>query len=486
MRSRRARFALAAAVLLVVGGLALGLVSGVFGRLTGSGTGATSTPAPPSVLTSTDPSGHVGRRTTAPTPSAQDDLPAVLTAAGGSDVVESKSELARRIAAVDTNGMGGSWTGVVVDVDSKRVLYGHNRDRGYTPASTMKLLTTVSALELLGPEHRFTTSVVAGGPHGRASNKIVLVGGGDPYLALKTVDRYPTRASLTALAKSTATALKKAGRTKVTLGYDTSLFSGPERNPRWPGAYADQVTSISPLWVDEGRTSGYSPGPRVEDPAATAAKAFASALEKRGVDVTTIRHTTAARGAERVAAVSSMPVAQIVEQLLLSSDNDAAEVMFRQVARAAGQPASFAGGVVAVRKTLTSLGIWEVGTKIYDGSGLARENKVSADVLTRAVRVAMAPDRPRLRSLLTGMPTASVDGSLRLRFADDAGKPGRGVLRAKTGTLSKVHSLAGYVLTKDGSLVAFAFVANDVKNDFASAKWLEHVTAAVAACGCKA
>ncbi len=482
MRSRRARLALAAGVLLVVGAVAMGLVSGFFTGVFGSGAGSsTSTPgAGVSGRATPGPTGSVPAAPT-PTPTPQDVLPAVLSAAGPTDVAESSTELAKRIAAVDTNGMGGSWTGAVVDVGSGTTLFGHNQARGYTPASTMKLLTSVSALQLLGPQHRFTTAVVAG-----TGSQIVLVGGGDPYLALKTVDRYPTRASITTLAGSTAAALKKAGRTKVSLGYDTSLFSGPARHPRWPGTYADQVTSISPLWVDEGRSLGYSPGPRVADPAGAAAKAFAAALEKKGIEVTTTTRTTAPAGAARLAAVTSMPVSQIVEQLLLSSDNDAAEVMFRQVARAAGQPASFDGGAVAVRKALTTLGVWEDSTRIYDGSGLARDDKVSADVLARVVRVATAEDRPRLRALLTGLPTASVDGSLRYRFGDEAGRAGRGVLRAKTGTLTKVHSLAGYVLTRDGSLLAFAFVANGMKNEYASVKWLEHVTAAVASCGCRA
>ncbi|MGI8459783.1 MAG: D-alanyl-D-alanine carboxypeptidase/D-alanyl-D-alanine endopeptidase, partial [Propionibacteriaceae bacterium] len=440
-----------------------------------------STPTPGPGVAASATLGTARPRQAAPAPTPEDVLPPVLAAAGETDVAESTAELARRIAAVDTHGMGGSWTGAVVDVDSGTTLYGHNRSRAYTPASTMKLLTSVSALQLLGPQHRFTTSVVAG-----SGSRIVLVGGGDPYLALKTVDRYPTRASLTTLANSTAAALKKAGRTKVSLGYDTSLFSGPARNPRWPSAYGDQVTSISALWVDEGRSSGYSPGPRVDDPAGTAAQAFATALEKKGVQVAATTKVTAPRGAARLAAVDSMPVSQIVEQLLLSSDNDAAEVMLRQLALAAGHPGSFSGGVAAVQETLTTLGVWADNTRIYDGSGLARDNKVSADVLTHVVRVAAAADRPRLRALLTGLPTASVDGSLRLRYGDDAGRAARGVLRAKTGTLTKVHGLAGYVLTKDGSVLAFAFVVNDMKKEYASVKWLDHVTAAVAGCGCRA
>ncbi|HET7356295.1 MAG TPA: D-alanyl-D-alanine carboxypeptidase, partial [Nocardioidaceae bacterium] len=115
-----------------------------------------------------------------------------------------------------------------------------------TPASTMKLLTTTAALEALGPDHRFTTSVVAGD----TSKQIVLVGGGDPLLeagpATEPSQTYPARADLQTLATSTARSLTDIGRTRVHLRYDASLFSGPAVNRHWPAHYVPDGV-VSPI-----------------------------------------------------------------------------------------------------------------------------------------------------------------------------------------------------------------------------------------------
>jgi D-alanyl-D-alanine carboxypeptidase/D-alanyl-D-alanine-endopeptidase (penicillin-binding protein 4) len=192
--------------------------------------------------------------------------------------------VAGRIKAVSRAGVGGVYSGSVVDVGTGRTLYAHRAGAAEIPASVNKLLTSAAVLSELGPEHRFTTKVVTSG-----RKRIILVGGGDPYLASKTTSTtYPARASIVDLADETAAALKKAGRRSVALGYDATLFTGPSWNPTWPTGYADQVTRTSALWVDEGRLAGGSPGPRTSDPAGQAAKAFAAALKKHGIKVTAV------------------------------------------------------------------------------------------------------------------------------------------------------------------------------------------------------
>ncbi len=123
------------------------------------------------------------------------------------------------------------------------------------PASTTKLLTATAALEVLGPDTRFETRVVRG-----SGRRIVLVGGGDPLLSRTPDtgdDAWPHRADVVGLARQTAQALKDAGRTRVTLSYDDSLFSGPAVNPHWPNDYVPDgvVSPITALWLDEGRAA---------------------------------------------------------------------------------------------------------------------------------------------------------------------------------------------------------------------------------------
>jgi serine-type D-Ala-D-Ala carboxypeptidase/endopeptidase (penicillin-binding protein 4) len=358
------------------------------------------------------------------------------------------------------------------------VLYAHNATHPQIPASTMKLLTATAALSILGPDHAFKTSVVS-----PQRGQIILVGGGDPYLAGKGSADYPKRATISGLARETASELKQDKITKVRLGYDASLFRGPAWNPHWPSFYGGDVSRTSALWVDEGRVGASIP--RYRDPAKEAATAFSAALSKQGIKVTTTQQARAPESAPVVASVSSMRLERIVEQMLMVSDNDAAEVLFRQAAIGAGKPGSIAEAIKVVKSELTELGIWAPGMTIKDGSGLARETRVSADSMVKLLRLAAGNEHPELRAVITGLPVAGVEGSLRVRFFDDQSLAGRGVVRGKTGTLNKVRALAGVIRTNDGSLLAYAFLINKPKNEFNAMVWLDRVTTAISTCGCR-
>jgi D-alanyl-D-alanine carboxypeptidase/D-alanyl-D-alanine-endopeptidase (penicillin-binding protein 4) len=101
------------------------------------------------------------------------------------------------------------------------------------------------------------------------------------------------------------------------------------------------------------------------------------------------------------------------------------------------------------------------------------------------LRLAAEPERPELRAVLTGLPVAGVEGSLRGRFGEPRSAAGIGLVHGKTGTLRQVHSLAGVVRSVDGSLMVFAFLVNNTSNDFAATVWLDRVTAALSGCGCR-
>lgn len=492
------RLAVAVVALVVVSAVALGLMTTTFGgslsadssvgrenEASGSTGGATSTGSASSPTTSSGPaesSPGVSNATPGdPATDAPTALPrAVLPAAPPGDRPDAAA-VAARIRAVSRAGVGGVYSGSVVDVGTGKTLFGHRSGAAEIPASVNKLLTSAAVLSELGPEHRFTTEVVASG-----KKQIILVGGGDPYLATRTTaSTYPARASVADLAKKTAGALKKAGRTSVTLGYDATLFTGPAWNPTWPSGYGDQVTPTSALWVDEGRLAGVSPGPRTSDPAGQAARAFATALRKQGIKVTDVARAEADRGDTRIAAVSSMPLERIVEQVLMSSNNDGAEVLLRQLAVAGGRSGSISEGRRQLRTTLTGLGAWHDDTVVRDGSGLSRDNRIGADTLSRLLRLAATDDHPQLRALITGLPVAGVEGSLKGRFSADDTVTARGMVRGKTGTLRQVYSLAGFVRTTDGTLVAYAFITNGATGEFAAKTWLDRVATAVAGCGCR-
>jgi serine-type D-Ala-D-Ala carboxypeptidase/endopeptidase (penicillin-binding protein 4) len=379
--------------------------------------------------------------------------------------------------------LGRDVLATVADLDG-RLLFSSGTGEAI-PASTTKLLTTTAALETLGPDHTFATTVVSGGP-----GRIVLVGGGDPFLASKPVDpqgsTYPRRADVDSLARATARALADAGRTRVRVGYDASLFSGPEVNPHWPDTYVPEgvVAPITALWVDEGRpASGFG---RVDDPAATAASVFAAALARRGIDVVGVpTPRRAGPDATELARVTSAPLSQIVERVLDVSDNEAAEVLSHQVGLARTGRGSFDTGARSVLQVLDGLGVPTDGAEVYDGSGLSREDRLDPDTLAAVVELAARTDHPELRAVVTGLPVAGFTGSLDHRFTDGDGA-GRGLVRAKTGTLSGVSALAGTVTDRDGRPMVFVVMADRVAlvDTLAARDALDGVAAALAACSC--
>jgi len=380
---------------------------------------------------------------------------------------------------------------VAVDVDqlSDGTSVFQHGDNLVTPASTMKLLTTTAALETLGPDHRFTTSVVSG----ENPREVVLVGGGDPLLeAGPPADPsqvYPARADLQTLALSASRSLKAVGRTKVRLLYDATLFTGPAVNPHWePNYIPDNVVSpISALWVDEGRAAPGSPE-RSRDPAKAAAGLFAKDLAQHGITVLgRPRPGTAPEKATSLGKVTSAPLSQIVEHILEVSDNEGAEVLARQVAVAEGLPASFDGATQAVRQVLASIGIDTSADTILDGSGLSRHDRLTPQTLLSVLGTDAQPGHAQLRPVITSLPVAGFTGSLAYRF-QDAPRAGLGVVRAKTGTLTSVSGLAGMVTTRDGAVLDFVAVANGFKPKYT---WwvrdrLDQIGAALARCSCTA
>ncbi|MFI0818984.1 D-alanyl-D-alanine carboxypeptidase/D-alanyl-D-alanine-endopeptidase [Streptomyces sp. NPDC021098] len=379
---------------------------------------------------------------------------------------------------LDDPALGADRSASVVDVTTGQQVFGTGAKDAVVPASTIKLATGAAALSTLGPDHRIKTTVVQGGDGG-----IVLVGGGDPTLTARAAKGTDSPASLRALADGTARALKKRGTASVRLGYDTSLYSGPKLHPIGPN---ENISPVTPLMADEGRMddSDHGPAARAEDPAADTAGAFASLLRDRGVKVTgDPRPQEAGKHPGALATVRSQPLSALVERMLTNSDNDIAEALARQTAVASGEPASFDGAAKAVTARLKKLRLPLSGARIADGSGLDREDHVSAALLAQVLVRAADIGHPELRPLLTGLPVAGFSGTLRTRYGADT--VGRGVVRAKTGTLTGVNTLAGSVVDADGRLLVFAFMTNGTTDPQGAQRALDTMASALANCGCR-
>jgi D-alanyl-D-alanine carboxypeptidase/D-alanyl-D-alanine-endopeptidase (penicillin-binding protein 4) len=412
-----------------------------------------------------------------------------------------RSALASPLSAA---ALGPGVLALVADPVTGRVLLSEQGSQLATPASTTKLATSTAALAVLGPGARFRTRVV----RGPTANSIILVGGGDPTLAVNAypAQDYPAPATLAALAGATARALKSQrqlkgqGRPSVSVGYDTSLYTGPLLAPGWPESYVSSgnVTPIVSLEVDQGRLTAagapedsddpYNLRARATDPAGMAAASFAALLGADGIHVAgTPAAQTAPAHATTLASVSSPPLSAIVQQMLTESNNVIAENLARQVALATGEPASFSGAAAAVTSELRRLGV-SSGLHLVDGSGLSPQDAIAPATLVRVLELAIT--RPRLRALLAGLPVAGFSGTLSAGQSVFSGIGGAalGSVRAKTGNLGTVTALAGLVSDKNGVTLVFAFMADQIPSAGAlteAATAIDQAAAVLAGCGCR-
>jgi len=409
-----------------------------------------------------------------PAPSAA----SVLTGLGGATGAGRPGPDAQALAdtldpLLEDPALGARRSAAVVDIATGERLYGTAADEPLIPASTTKIATAVAALSALGADHRLTTRAV----FEPDTKELILVGGGDPTL---TADRDAEgRASLRTLAAQTAAALEKKDVRAVTLSYDTTLYAGSGLHPIGVNGNLARVTA---LMADEARTddSTSGPAPRHPDPAAEATRAFAEFLETEGVKTTAPGPSKATGRADTLATVSSPPLSALVEQMLTHSDNDLAEALARQTAIATGERADFAGAGRAIEARLKKLGLPVEGAVIKDGSGLDREDRLTASLLTALLATAADPAHPELRPTLTGLPVAGFTGTLTSRYTDGAA----GLVRAKTGTLTGVNTLAGTVVDKSGRVLAFALLTTDTTDPHAAQSALDRTATALAACAC--
>jgi D-alanyl-D-alanine carboxypeptidase/D-alanyl-D-alanine-endopeptidase (penicillin-binding protein 4) len=364
-----------------------------------------------------------------------------------------------------------------VDAETGEVLLARGSGTPVVPASTNKILTAAAILTKVGTDRRLATRAVAGAVAG----DVVLVGGGDPTLAAGTPASYTGAARLDRLAAQVKAAHAAPRRVVI----DGSLFAGPTTGPGWDPdivrfGFGAPVTALT---VDGGRADPKS-DVRDPNPDLVAGRAFARAL---GLPPSAVVRGRAPAKAAVLGVVWSPPMLSMVEQMLTRSDNLLAENLARQVALAAGRPASFAGAAAAVRDALGTLGLDVTAERLADGSGLSRANRLTTRLLTAVLTMAGGNDHPALRGLLTGLPVAGYSGTLAERYAAAPARSAAGLVRAKTGTLTGVNGLAGVVLDSGGRRLAFAFVANGVRlgGGDAAELALDRAGATLAACGCR-
>ncbi|MCI7551427.1 MAG: D-alanyl-D-alanine carboxypeptidase/D-alanyl-D-alanine-endopeptidase [Actinomycetaceae bacterium] len=327
------------------------------------------------------------------------------------------------------------------------------------PASVTKILTETASLIELGADATFPTTVQ------RAGEDLYLVGGGDVLLGAGESDPNSTvgYAGLATLAQSAAQGLQSAGITSATVHVDTSLFSG--------GAYASGVKEENRMWVMEAspiaiNRSHNSDSMPTPDPAGVAGRTFAEALSTQGITATFDGVGVAPDESQEIARVESAPLRQILEVMSKESDNTLADTLARLVAIHHGSDSTFDNIQGTFIDIFTEAG-WPVdGLILRDGSGLSEDNRIAPQLLAKILhdtwQCMASGEVCALESLPFSLPVATVDGTLTQRYWNT---PLAGQVWAKTGSLSTVRSLAGYVYTDAGRPLAFAIIVSDYPED---------------------
>jgi D-alanyl-D-alanine carboxypeptidase/D-alanyl-D-alanine-endopeptidase (penicillin-binding protein 4) len=323
---------------------------------------------------------------------------------------------------------------MVYDLTADQVLYERNSRQLMRPASTMKLLTAITALDYLGSDYLFSTRLHYTGQidNGVLRGNIFCVGGFDPMVSDGDINAMA--GNLRAMGIDRVEGYIVADQSmKDTLSYGEG-WCWDDKNPR-----------LLPLTV--GRKD-----------------VFPERLQRELADVGVA--TDAVVLANGTCPVQSTLVCQschtmdqVLERMMKMSDNFYAEAMFYQIAAAAGKgPARADAAVEVVRQLIRRLGLDDSIYRIADGSGLSLYNYLSAELETQLLRYAWRNGHIYAH-LAPSLPVAGVDGTLKKRMLKTAAK---GNVHAKTGTLTGISSLAGYCTAANGHTLAFAIINQGV------------------------
>lgn len=328
------------------------------------------------------------------------------------------------------------------------------------PASTMKLVTGAGALLQLGPSFRFETTVVAGPETVRRGKALVgpiyLKGAGDPVLATRSYASAFLGGRATRMS-GLALPLRRRGVRLVRgpIVADERIFDSRRLGPGWPSYYSLYAAPLSGLPTNQDY-AGNGRAAYVSSPPLAAAQRLKATLKGVGVaQAGPLRPGAAPREGRVLATATSPPLPVILRAMNLASDNFIAETLAKGVgAHGSGRGATRAG-MARIRALLDQHGIAGAGDRLVDGSGLSRENRVSAATMVRLVAAADAD--PEWGAALLGSLARGGEGTLIRRFTSG---PATRRVRAKTGYLDGVSSLAGRVVSRRGQRYAFAMIMN--------------------------
>jgi len=314
---------------------------------------------------------------------------------------------------------------MVLDKATGEVIFEKNSLSARKPASVIKLLTGVAAYTYLSPSDSYTTSLWAG----IDTKTVVLQGGLDPWTTFNTTQA--TKQNRTSLGKFAYRAMSLLGAANAGNYEGTTLY--------YSNLYPQDIASFKTYFKD---------------------RKLAITLKKVSSD-------QAKQLSSTQILVATSPTLQVITDWMMTwSDNLLADRIARSAASAAGFSRDYAGVAKVFRKLMTSLGISTTNLVVKDGSGLSRENRVTAQQISQLLMTISRDEK--LLPLIIGLPIGGVSGTLTERFIETA-PTAIGLVRAKTGTLNGTTNLAGYVESEDKNYI-FVIIADNHSRSYTITK----------------
>lgn len=343
---------------------------------------------------------------------------------------------------------------LIVDIEGKRIV-GINEDLPLLPASNMKLVVAMVALDVLTPEFVFTTSLVGNVNGDVVDGDAYLIGGGDPLLVTgnyPSTEPYPTF-NFTRL-ENLFDALRLQGITQIrgSIVGDESRYDAERFSPSLGlGIRGTEVGPLGALMVNDGVITGNPIKP--DNPALGAVSEITNLLQNSGITVTGAPKVgQAPQELSTIAKVDSLPLSDIVAEMLTNSDNNTAELLVKELGFATTGVGSREAGLEVIKAKLVEWGIPLDALTFVDGSGLDRGNRLTCNTLS-----ALLAKDGGFGPVGLGLAIAGRTGTLRDVLGDSLGA---GKLRGKTGTLTGAKSLSGFVPYAADQASAFSLIIN--------------------------
>ncbi len=329
----------------------------------------------------------------------------------------------------------GSSAVMITDLRNGETLVSYHPDLSLVPASIMKSVTVAGLLSNSGPSRKYITDVMITGPavNGVLGGDIIVKGSGDPSLN----SRYVTGSA--DIVKEIVKALQDRGikRIKGKIRVDESIWSGPATCPTWGTGDLGQSYGTGQHGLNfEDNASGKR---SISNPAGVFMQKLKTALASGGIVLE--NGDIPESQSKLLLSHESVPFDEIMRSCMMRSDNQYAEAMLRTLAVIQGKPGSTAEGAKINTDLWTRNRAPMTGVHLEDGSGLSRQNKVTASFMTHVLKK-MWHD-PYYVSFF---PLAGQEGTLR-GFLKDT--PLEGYIAMKTGSMNGIQCYAGYKLNDD-------------------------------------